>query len=429
MTGSVVYLRGNAAELPLADNTVDLIVTSPPYFALRSYQDGGEHYDGQLGAEPTPGEFIDALITCTAEMKRVLKPSGSIFVNLGDKYAGSAGSSGYSAKSTLAGYTSETTKGREMNAIPPRRISSDVPAKSLMGIPWRYALRCIDDLGLILRAEIIWAKPNGLPESVRDRVARKHEQWFHFTKSPRYYTGIDEIREPHKGTESPNARRGPSGPNRGTVTGRTHDDHAPVGNFTHAALGKLPGSVWTIATEPLVIPDDLGVDHYAAFPTEWPRRLITAFAPTGICTACDDPRVPVVERKTTGRDNNYKQESRVGRVNRKAWETVKSANPDRIVGYACACPDTTAPTTPAVVLDPFGGTGTTAAVAKALGRIGITNDLSADYLRLAKWRCDGDGYQKILKKLGRKPRTPKAPPAPDNVIPLELFDTPGTAAS
>jgi DNA modification methylase len=326
MSGEAILLQGDAANLPLADGSVDLIVTSPPYFALRSYQDGGEHLAGQVGAEPTPTAYLDALIVCTREMVRVLNPSGSIFVNLGDKYAGSGGNN----QSNIGG---EHRGPRSYNKA---RIA---PAKSLMGIPWRYALRCIDDLDLILRAEIIWAKPNGLPESVRDRVARKHEQWFHFTKSPRYFSGIDEIREAHRSVESPLARRGPSGQNRGTVTGRTHDDGASVGNFTHAPLGKLPGSVWTIATEPLVIPDKLGVEHYAAFPTEWPRRLITAFAPVG-----------------------------------------------------------------GVVLDPFGGTGTTAAVAKALGRTGISVDLSADYHRIADWRCNGDGHDKIVKKLERARR-------------------------
>ena len=85
MTAHII--RGNALALPLADGTVDLIVTSPPYFGLRSYQDGGEHYAGQIGAEATPAEFVDALIAATREMVRVLKPSGSIWVNLGDKYA------------------------------------------------------------------------------------------------------------------------------------------------------------------------------------------------------------------------------------------------------------------------------------------------------------------------------------------------------
>ena len=84
---TVQIIRGNALDLPLADDSVDLVVTSPPYFGLRSYQDGGEHYDGQIGAEATPAEFVDALIAATREMVRVLKPSGSIWVNLGDKYS------------------------------------------------------------------------------------------------------------------------------------------------------------------------------------------------------------------------------------------------------------------------------------------------------------------------------------------------------
>src|SRR5215211_6186327 len=95
--GKAVILQSNALALPLPDASVDLVCTSPPYFGLRSYQDGGVHYEGQIGSEATPAEFLDALLAATREMMRVLKPSGSIFVNLGDKYAGSRmdGSSGW----------------------------------------------------------------------------------------------------------------------------------------------------------------------------------------------------------------------------------------------------------------------------------------------------------------------------------------------
>jgi DNA modification methylase len=161
--GTARVLRGNALALPLPDESVDLIVTSPPYWSLRQYTDGGAAYHGQIGGEDTPGEFIDNLVAATAEMVRVLKPTGSAFVNLGDKYDA---------------------------------------RKSLMDLPHRYAIRTVDELGLIKRAEICWAKPNGLPESVTDRVRRSHEMFFHFVKQPRYYSAVDEIREPSTRHES-----------------------------------------------------------------------------------------------------------------------------------------------------------------------------------------------------------------------------------
>ena len=157
MLGSADVIRGDARSLPLADDSVDLVVTSPPYLNLRAYQDGGQSYEGQIGSEESREAFIDALLEVTAECMRVTKPSGSIFVNLGDSYRD----------------------------------------KGLQLTPHRYAMRCVDELGLLLRAEIIWAKPNGLPESVTDRVRRSHEVWWHFTLGPRYYSAIDEIREEH----------------------------------------------------------------------------------------------------------------------------------------------------------------------------------------------------------------------------------------
>ena len=366
-------IRGDATTLPLADNSVDLIVTSPPYFALRSYQDGGEHYAGQIGSEATPQEFLEALWAETAECRRVLKPSGSLWVNLGDKYAG-GGMGGHGL-----GLHGPPPQG-ERNSYRRPTNTGGIPAKSLMGLPWRYAIGCIDNLGLILRAELIWSKPNGLPESVTDRVRRSHEQWFHFTKEPRYFSAVDEIREGYEHPESPTARRGPSGPNRGTVVGRKHDDGGAVGNFNHSPLGKLPGSVWTVPTEPLRVPDHLGVDHFAAFPSEWPRRLILGWSPSGVCVECGQGRRPVVAKENvTALTEAHGADGREG---------DRPTSTATITGYACDCPNPDAPTRPAVVLDPFAGTGTVPAVAHNLGRHGIGIDLSADYLRLAEWRCN-----------------------------------------
>lgn len=447
---TALILRGDALNLPLADNTVDLICTSPPYFALRSYTDNGQHYDGQLGSEPTPAEYIDALIAATREMVRVLKPSGSIWLNLGDKYAGSApGALGVSGSKTAYardGYRSSTGLG--------------VPTKSLIGLPWRYALRCIDDLGLILRAEVIWAKPNGLPESVTDRVRRSHEQWFHFTHEPRYYSAVDEIREPLSDTSD-------HAMSRRERTDRRMDLAHSARTSAANPLGKLPGSVWSIATQPLTVPAHLGVDHFAAFPMEWPRRLILGWSPPGICTVCGEGRQPVSHQTKdvfhgAGNFRSGAQQVKdgsavVGWKHDEKWRTTTT-----ITGYVCACtpytdhpgsgdssgPDhrdretgvnpnpgggyqnrpnvgprreyhdwTPAPTRPAVVLDPFMGTGTTLLVAEALGRTGVGVDLSWDYCSLAAWRTSDPAQRAAAMQVDK--------PAPVIVGQGDLFEGAG----
>jgi len=403
---SVTLYHGNALELPLEDATVDLVVTSPPYFGLRSYQDGGEHYAGQIGSEATPAEFVDALIAATAEMVRVLKPSGSIWVNLGDKYAGGGGQWDKDERpdpqKRRAASGSVSTGGKTYGLRP----------KSLIGVPWRYAIRCIDDLGLILRAEVIWSKPNGLPESVTDRVRRSHEVWFHFTKMPRYYSAVDEIREPHISADDPRWLRAtnPSNPDRndgGVAMWRDGKEPNP--------LGKLPGSVWTIATQPLTVPASLGIDHFAAFPMEWPRRIITGWSPRDVCTVCGEGRRPVVGtnkilepgRRSKGLGKTFSPAS-VSHHPGDDPEPVSGLHmlaERTITGYACACPDTSASITPGVVLDPFSGTGTTALMAKVLGRRGIGVDLSADYCRLARWRVNDPGQIASAMQVD-KPETP-----------------------
>ena len=575
---TVQIIRGNALALPLADDSVDLVVTSPPYFGLRSYQDGGEHYAGQIGDEPTPAEFVDALIAATAEMVRVTKPSGSIWVNLGDKYASTSTPGPQSQNTTMTG-----GRHKGVENIAQRRLTSNVPTKSLIGIPWRYALRCIDDLGLILRANVIWSKPNGLPESVTDRVRRSHEDWFHFTLNPRYYSAVDEIREahqhPHIAHTGPRSSRGEvdgnaqhlrmglsplgklpgsvwtsdrndlgesriglvlqavseghltpeegerilwdgrndSGPrstspasagagwasSAATATGATGepakatDEHtgSPMnwsegrsleGSTSTTSAGTsgastpttsspslsrrttpddlaspsapqvtrsmsatptsgetasesagpaceiasesvAPPSVWVIPTEPLHVPDHLGIDHFAAFPTEWPRRIIQGWSPRGICVECGEGRRPTSERdpidprflasnkRGDGRGNvevRGVSQSSILRTGLQAGQSPAT----RITGEACACPEPTAPTRPGVVLDPFGGTGTTALVAKALGRHGISNDMSADYCRLAGWRTTDP------KQLAKAARRPFVPPAEQTEGQLDLLE-------
>ena len=429
---SVEWHIGDAIKVlsTMDADSVDLILTSPPYFALRSYTDGGEHYDGQIGSEATPAEFLAALWAVTAECKRVLKPSGSMFVNLGDKYAQREGQN-------VPRGQGGALRGTKADEAHKRKLSEGSTwefcrPKSLMGLPWRYAIGCIDNLDLILRAEVVWSKPNGLPESVTDRVRRSHEQWFHFTKSPRYYSAVDEVREATGAVSSTALRFASEGGTSGLKTNSDRGD-AGRGNFVPSPLGKLPGSVWTIPSEPLSVPtfvdgqpwgtrpvwgdgdglrrlwryaetrhaagqpcDVWSIDHFAAFPQEWPRRLILGWSPPGICVECGEGRRPVAtsEHVPDGR-------GRIGRHGGARSDAALAGPPRQmdngqrvhtITGYACACPTPDAPTRPAVVLDPFGGTGTVAMVARALGRYGVHVDLSADYLRLARWRIFDSGH-------------------------------------
>jgi len=400
-------LRGDARHLPLPDGCVDLIVTSPPYFGLRSYTDGGAHYPGQIGSEPTPAAWLNALLDCTAEWVRVLKPDGNLFVNLGDKY-NSSGGKNFLACAACAPGQSPKWGFRDSDGRAPRIPAS--PEKSLLGLPWRYAHGCMDQVGLILRAEIIWAKPNGLPESVTDRVRRAHEQVFHFTRQPRYYAAVDEIREPHAGTTHPQNPR----PSVQSGNGTTHR----TGGFDSATLnplGKLPGSVWDIPSAPLQVPERVGVDHFAAFPPALVRPIVLGWSPPGVCTACGHGRRPVSDR---GYDL-LATRSAQSLAHRNGEPLAKTRMYDQtmagrttITGYACACPQPDAPTRPSLVVDPFGGTGTTALVATAYGRTGITMDLSADYCRLAHWRVNDPGERARARAM------PKPPPIPDGMEPL-----------
>lgn len=481
MDADALTLRGDALRLPLRDESVDLIVTSPPYFSLRSYRDGDDHYEGQIGSEPHPQQFLEALWAVTAECWRVLKPSGSMFVNLGDKRSGSG------APGTTSGLAGRRVGGTPIPGqvkVQGERSGIDGGynqaafgrAKSKMLLPHRYAIGCEDGaadpegIGWVVRQDMVWEKPNGLPESTRDRVRDSHEYWFHLTRQGDYFTAMDEIREPQMMTGNP---RTGSTSGRASGNGVRHRqfDSEPE-NFN--PLGKIPNSVWRVPTEPLSVPDYLvedaagwrmldspevwryvehrthggdwspvrltELDHYAAFPTEWPRRLILGWTPNGICLDCGAGRFPVVDKQQipyrangvqTGRPRRHVPGGSEGNgFNAKGYPQTNERV--EIVGYACDCTPyeetvelafggtfanrtpahdrqwgtgsprrrrryqfdswTPPPTRPAVVLDPFGGTGTTAMVARALGRVGVSVDLSWDYCRLARWRVFRSGH-------------------------------------
>lgn len=413
---SAHVIRGDARRLPLPDASVDLIVTSPPYWQLRSYQDGGEHYDGQIGDEATPRAYVEALLEATAEWVRVLKPSGSLWVNLGDKYANRSGTGwGREGTTTSRGKAEQVRHATGYSRADTARASG-LPEKSLMNLPARYAIACTDELGLILRAEVVWSKPNGLPESVTDRVRRSHELWLHFTRCPRYYSALDVIREPTATADPADPSYRANGKSNGRVKGlATPPGMRPPGladapREASNPLGRLPGSVWEVPTEPLIVPKVSPLDgrplpdHFAAFPTEFPLRIIAGFSPLGVCVACGQGRRPIVDAQRTIDG----EPAQLGAWKRGRGEVAGIGNwrfgtRRLVVGCACGCDQATAPTTPAVVLDPFGGTGTVALCADVLGRTGISVDLSHDYGRLARWRTTDPGERARAMRVDKPP--------------------------
>jgi len=277
---------------------------------------------------------------------------------------------------------------------------------------------------------------------------------FHLVKQPRYYAAVDEIRESYApGT----AKRYAAGYNDRAIDGQRLGIGVKLGGDTYGEnpLGKLPGSVWEIPSAPLQVPARLGVDHFAAFPPALVRPLVLGWSPPGVCTACGQGRRPVSEAEYSAmRPNGAKFAARrvvePGRALSYA-SGQRALRSTAITGYACACgiypsqggvanatrnkispspaasdnsttatPRTSHSTShntppmlrPAVVLDPFGGTGTTALVASAYGRIGITVDLSAGYCRLAAWRVRDPGERARARAM------PKPPPVPDGMEPL-----------
>ena len=396
-----LLVQGDARALPLPDASVDLIVTSPPYFGQRDYRDAGGSLAGQIGAEPTPQAYVDALLAVTRECMRVLKPAGSLFVNLGDSYYSGRCAPG---RTTVDAKSPGRTARRE-GASALDRPGLGIPPKSQLLLPERYRIGCVDELDLIARATIVWAKQNGLPESVTDRVRCSHEYVYHFTKSARYYSAVDEIREPHNPVSvARSTRRYDAGDMFSTGSANTLNPK----QFCNP-LGKLPGSVWTIPSQPLNVPDHVahkrccgrrkrkgcedGLDHYAAFPFALVRPIILGWSPREVCTACGEGRRPVADRTKVpdrpGRVQHRSVDALLGGHGADGRAGSRFISTVRTTGYACACPDTTAPATPGIVLDPFGGTGSTGLVAAMHGRIGVSVDASWDYTGgIARWRVN-----------------------------------------
>lgn len=180
-----MIINADARHIPLADKSVNCVVTSPPYWGLRDYG-----VSGQIGLEGTPEQYTESMVQVFREVKRVLRDDGTLWLNLGDSYAGGSGCH-------AGGSDKQNSNGGATNSFIPTKTGDGLKQKDLIGIPWRVAFALQAD-GWYLRSDIIWAKPNPMPESVTDRPTKAHEYIFLLSKSARYYYDAEAIKEPCK---------------------------------------------------------------------------------------------------------------------------------------------------------------------------------------------------------------------------------------
>lgn len=365
-----IVVHGDSLEVvsKLKDNSIDCVITSPPYFHLRDYG-----YDGQWGLESDYNEYLDNLINLMREIKRVLKSTGTIWINLGDTYVGSKSGNGNPKMNSNVCDTQSKINKKVKN----------MPNKSLMMIPHRFAIRCVDELGLILRNDIIWASKNKMPEPATDRFSKKKEYIFFFTKSTKYYFDLDGIRDiPITGTNRKDIIKSKtSGSLTAKKSGREKEfDANGFIEMKNNPMGKNPGDVsdfWDINTKPSKI------KHYASYPDTLVTKPLIAGCPSEVCTICGVPVVTKIKTKSvaTRPNNSSIYDDSTDEVYTRS-ESLKERRVPVEVGVEttkCKCH---APTKPGIVLDPFAGSGTTAVSAINNNRTYMMIDASEEYYNI-----------------------------------------------
>ena len=359
--------KSDSRTIPVPDKSIHTVVTSPPYWGLRDYGT-----DKQIGLEPTPEEYCANMVAVFREIRRVLRDDGTVWLNLGDSY--SSGSRTTTTNDSFRGDTLvNTTRTPVVEGVKP---------KDLIGIPWRVAF-ALQASGWYLRSDIIWSKPNPMPESVQDRPTKAHEYIFLLSKSQNYYYDADAIRESLAPTSIGRLQQnieGQTGTTRANGGMKSNGNLKAVGDIE---LGRNKRSVWEISTQPY--PDA----HFATYPKKLVEPCILAgTSEKGVCAECGKPWVRDTE--IVGIPERDTRDNRIGvipgrdhasRMNSKAMEKVEK----QFKGWkpVCSC---NADTVPATVLDPFVGSGTTLAVAQRLGRKGVGTDINDEYLELAQKR-------------------------------------------
>lgn len=361
----------------LKDNSIDCIVTSPPYWALRDYG-----VEGQIGLELDPACYIRKIVDIMRECQRVIKPTGTIWLNLGDSY-----------------YTSLTTgaKGnliKKYQKIEGNLKSNWLQEKQRLLIPFRIAIQCQDELGLVLRNDLTWVKQvcnfknkfslgASMPSAVSDRLNTNSESLFFFVKNKKYYFNLNNVRIPYK--EQPK--------------NKLFSQRDGKGNYGEKRLyipnskGKNPGNCIMFPLEPSK------ERHFAMFPSTLPEFCIKSGCPNEVCKKCGTPRL-IIEKTNSPYSFNIRvrdvKKGRLKSTDRKASDKeVNNYNekdycskPKKRVVLSCNCK---AGFKPGIVLDPFMGSGTTAIVAKKLGMNFIGFELNKKYIDIANRRLSQIG--------------------------------------
>jgi DNA modification methylase len=440
---SSLIVEGDCRTLlrEMSAGSVQTCVTSPPYFGLRDYgtgewaggdpacshvekrqpredrprngltggiatvgaqdagtlartacQCGARRVDKQIGLEPTPDEFVQALVSVFREVRRVLRDDGTVWLNLGDSYnarpANNLKPSGFQQNGSGADSLAQA-KG----LVPGSGYWRGAKPKDLLGIPWLVAFALRAD-GWYLRSDIIWSKPNPMPESVTDRPTKAHEYLFLLSKGPRYFYDADAIREAHVSPEQTAHNE------RYAREYAAHTERAvngvgiQPGNNGNQGIHTRPGpggrnrrSVWTVATQPYA-----GA-HFATFPPKLIEPCILAGTPPKCCGECGAPWRRVVERsamviRPTPKREAWQADDDHART--QTGGTMLEPATSRTVGWepSCSHHDDTGRS---VVLDPFAGAGTTGVVASWHGRDFIGCELNPEYAAMARERIRIEG--------------------------------------
>lgn len=410
----------------LEDESVDCVITSPPYWGLRDYG-----VSGQAGLEEHPQQWVDKMVELCELLRPKLKKSGVMFWNIGETYYTKSGSNMENDNIT----SKEKMEQRGLTKVQHLREKHQSPwlqSKQLLGLPWRFAI-AMQDKGWILRNAIIWDKPNHMPSSVRDRFSNGYEYVFMFVKSRKYFFDLDSVREPHQTQSLERLKRGVGDNHKNTfgAPGQTpHGLHQPRSNRTqayanagtgspqqnanggigHNINGKNPGDVWRITTKPHPFA------HFAVFPEALAEKCLKAGCPEWICKKCEQPRQRITNNpykfewkkeqeylkkynsKYVGKKEIHEPGQSLGAY--RNWlrengypETVKNET----VGWSdCGC---NAGFEGGLVLDPFMGSGTVAVVAQKLKRNYLGFELNPEYIKIAQNRLSKVQDWKLIKEI------------------------------